>query len=194
MIKFYSSFSNLPLSFEDSVFNKLMTNQPLWMLPRVGKYNKDITHSFDKILEGFLKTISAEVILKESTAKRDELVKELDEKKYLDPEKSAMLNGTDRFFIVRGCKVGNFKFKAHIFLKNALITLPTEPNVAITMGINIVVVDVEKKDHVTPDKPTVLSKKSMERDFNKSRSTASTRSIDETTKKILAEKKLNRKL
>ena len=193
MFKYLSTISNLPLTFEDSVFNRLMTSQPLWMLPRTGKYNKDIAHSFEKILEAFLQTINAQVIYEEAKKKKDELLKELEEKGSLDLEKAALLKTQETFFITRGAKVGSFKFKAKVVLKNPLETIPDEPN-ALVMGVNIVVVDFERKDNNTPNQPLKISKNAMERDLNKSRSTASTRVMDETTKKLLADKKLNRKL
>jgi hypothetical protein len=162
------------------------------MLPRTGKYNKDLAHTFEKILESFVGNISAQVIYEEARKKKHELLKELEEKGNLDLEKAALLHQQERFFLVRGSKVGNFKFKANIVLKNALETIPDEPN-AITMGINIVIVDFERKDNTTPNQPPKISKDAMARDMNRSRSTASTRVIDETTKKLL-NKKFEKKL
>lgn len=194
MVKFTFDFTNMILSVKDSVFNELLTERPLLFLPRTqGKYTGDIVSSFEKIFRVFLETTDTNNILKLATEKKAELLNKLESEGKLNLEDSLLLNQKDSFFVTKRFECSSYLFTGDVIVNNPLEYLPN-PGEAGVFGLTFLLTSAKqhkKNQHMVPK----IKKNGLIRDINKSRTTASTKALDEENKDALKKlSELKRKL
>lgn len=158
------------ISGSESVFEMLLTLPP-WKLPRTdSKVKPTILGCLMEIGEKATKDL-VPLFISEYQKAKDDFQKKLDETGHVENSLTQDALTVGHFKIVRSVHIKAWKFGIEV-------------SQAPDSGFLFTLLTAEFKPHVKGEVPAQMSKKALERDLNKNRSTAGTKKMEQLVKKM----------